>query len=187
MGVSLAWVGVRGLEHERVLERLSMTATERRAPSYGAEPCGNANANGWSLIAAGRCDHRIVAPKTLAALSVGCEVIACSIEEHVMFASTELWSNGARVWQVEHRGDDSEDHLATEGTLPATFDAIVEATLAEQAEQGDDGTDYYFEIPVLLAKSVTGYRYDEGSEPEPDMFYALEDGMPRRPWWKVWA
>jgi len=186
VGLSLAWVGVRGLEYERVLQRLTMTPTERAAPFYSGQPCAKVTANGWSVIAAVPCDHRIIDPKTLAALSVGCEVIACAIEEHVMFSSTELWSNGERVWQVMHQGDESDDHLVTEGTLPATFDAVVEATMAEQKAQLYDGVDY-FEVPVDLAKSFTGFRYDGGDDPEQDLFGILEDGLPPRPWWKFWA
>lgn len=189
MGISLAWIGVRGLPYDRVLERLSLIPTERKAPYWDGQPCGKASADGWSLIAAARCDHRIIDPEQLAALSAGCDVIACSVEEHVMFSSAELWSNGVRVWQAMHEQDEGPDHLATEGTLPATFASIVEASLAEQKALGDPDDELdYFEVPLNLAKSYTGFKHDEGSDiPGEDVFQVLDDGAPRSaPWWKFW-
>jgi hypothetical protein len=48
--------------------------------------------------------------------------------------------------------------VATSGALPAAFKEIGDRTLAQQAEAED--VDYVFDVPVDLAESATGLRYD---------------------------
>jgi len=40
--------------------------------------------SGWLLLVINETEHKLVRPNSLAALSQACEVIASSIEEHVM-------------------------------------------------------------------------------------------------------
>jgi hypothetical protein len=57
------------------------------------------------------------------------------------------------------------------------------------ATEDNDARDAYFhmDIPIILAKEITGYRYDEVN-PEVDNtpFERLTDLLPKAPWWKFW-
>jgi hypothetical protein len=190
MGYSLSWLAIRGIAYPRALELQSLRLTEQTA-DYAEHPtCGMQDAGGWSLVVARGCDHRIVSADNLVTLSLECEVIACSIEEHVMVSTAEHWLNGVRQWRVEHDAQRSIDHLATCGSLPADFAATRDRFATQQeAEGGEDAeADYYFEIPLVLAQARVGFKHDEGAAFNTDgRFRVLEDLAPKKAWWRFWA
>ncbi len=194
MGYSLAWLAVRGIPYNVVLERQGLLPTEEMA-DYAEHPVSAlANAGEWSLVVARRCDHRIISGQNLAALSDNCEVIACSIEEHVMYSSSEQWSNGRRQWRVEHDAQKSMDHLATDGSMPEDFAATRNQFAEQQEAEGGKkaGVDLYFEIPLVLAQTRVGFKHDEDAAFETDgRFQVLMDSTApsrssRKSWWHFW-
>ena len=93
-----------------------------------------------------------------------------------MFSTASGWSLGRRIWSVTHDRARGPEHLATDGTLPLIFDRIHERLRLEQsnARHRNDGIDYFFYIPVDLAESLCGYRYDmEPREAGVDLFEVL--------------
>jgi hypothetical protein len=178
--------------------RLGFVATEQRA-DYAEHPvCARPIPGDWSLLVAKGCEHRIVAEDQLAALSGDCDVVACTLEEHVIFSSCEWWSRGRREWRVAHDAQKTIDHLETSGALPADF-AEMRARTAEQqvAEDGQDGqdaeVDLFFEVPLALAQARVGFKHDELNGFETDgTFQVLADasatssGRSERPWWMFW-
>jgi hypothetical protein len=92
-------------------------------------------------------------------LSRGCEVIACFVEEHVMVSRAAGWKNGQQIWSVTHDAQESDRHLKVEGEPPVGFAAIRDRLTKQQEE--DDGADFIFNIPVDLAKELTGYTHEE--------------------------
>lgn len=137
------------------------------------------------MVAAIPCDHRIGNAQSMAAVSQGCRAVAFAVEEHVNFASTELWQDGSCIWHVEHEADQGSEHIAHSGRLPPRFAEL----LAGVATEDNEARDAYFhmDIPIILAKEITGYRYDE-INPEVDNtpFERLIDLLPKAPWWKFW-
>jgi len=195
MGYSLAWVGIRGISYEDAVARLALRRTGENA-EYAASPVSARSLpEGWTLVVARGCDHRIIKPSALAKLSVNGEAIACSIEEHVMFSSCELWANGTSQWRVEHDAQKSIDDLSASGTLPEDF-ASTKAEFAEQqaAEGGKAAdVDLYFEIPLTLAKSRVGFKHDEVNGVVDDEQFevllgssASQQATSSRPWWQFW-
>ena len=92
------------------------------------------------------------------------EVVACSIEEHVMFSDASLWRDGKKVWDVRHQGDRRVTDLTAEGELPAAFDATRKLYAEKQAAEDPKekfSVDWYFEIPLALAKGLVGFKHDE--------------------------
>jgi len=149
-------------------------------------------------IVINQCEHKFVKPNSLASLSSNCEAIACSIEEHVMVCTSELWRNGAQVWRIEHDAQQSIDHISTSGLLPDDYPAI-EREFAEQQKQAGGkkaDTDYFFDIPLQTAKSIVGFKHDEaGLEDESFEVFKGNEASPladpisnqgKRPWWKLW-
>ena len=117
MGYSISWLAFRGLTAQAAYQRLALTETTRRAEYARAKFTAHGLPDGWHLIVADRCDHTMVRPPSLASLSVGCEVVACSIEEHVMVCWSEHWRDGTRRWHIEPSSEKGPAHLQAEGEL----------------------------------------------------------------------
>lgn len=187
MGYSIAWLAAQGKPHEALLAELNLRPTGR-AGEYPEHPMvGAALDGGWHLLVARGCDHRMISDQVLKALSRNCRVIACSIEEHVMFSSAALWENGQRVWSVSHQGDENLHDLSANGTLPDFFIGVRDELLGRQAAEGGDdaGVDYVFEIPLELARRIAGFAHDSAASVEIDHFEILESA-PAKPWWRLW-
>src|SRR4051812_38540656 len=157
MGASLSWFAVRGKTPETVLKEFGLK-------NIGKEPsktvfCGGALPGGWFLVIQGR--HEFT-NEEVRQLSRGCEVTACFVEEHVMVSRAAGWKNGEQLWCVTHDAQEGDGHLDVEGEPPAGFTAI-RARLIKQQET-DGGADFIFNIPVDLAREITGYSHDETAE-----------------------
>ncbi|WP_139373865.1 hypothetical protein [Enhydrobacter aerosaccus] len=140
---------------------------------------------GWTLIVLGETEHRLVQHQVLAKLSAGCEVIACNVEEHVMFCSCEQWRNGDRVWRLEHHGDADILGLERFGELPPHLSALEQEHRLHQVADGgkDADVDHIFEVPLALALSIVGVKHDENW---PESFELLQWQKPKSSWrfWK---
>ncbi len=185
MGISLSWVAVEALPVDEALLRLSLVSTsnERAYPFKGIT--SHSLPNDWLLIAAERCDHRIANAVSMSSLSKGCRAVACAIEEHVNFASAELWQDGERVWHVQHKGDEDNENISSEGKLPQRFHELL-TTVEPDDRENLDGH-FHMDIPLILAKDLTGFRHDE-SNPGIDNtpFAELAEINTKRSWWKPW-
>jgi hypothetical protein len=96
-------------------------------------------------------------------LSIDHDLLLCLVEEHVMASSSEFWSKGKRQWRLSHEGENGPKGLEVDGNPPEVYAATAKEMEALQlAEGGDDaGVDYIFEIPLLIAKALVGFKHDE--------------------------
>jgi hypothetical protein len=80
-----------------------------------------------------------------------------------MASSSELWSGGTRTWWISHEGIDGPKGLDFSGALPDNFQQIKSEMEAKQKQEGGKKAevDYLFEIPLLIAESITGFKHDE--------------------------
>jgi hypothetical protein len=198
MGYAISWLAVRGKSPEAVAQELGLTPTGETAQYGESLFTGRTLASGWFLLVINQCEHDFVKQEFLASLSNNCEVLACSIEEHVMFCSSELWTKGDRIWRIEHDAQKSIDHINSSGPLPTGYSAIEREFSEEQKKAGGKkaDVDYFFEIPLQTAKGIVGFKHDESS-PE-DEGFEIFNGPTRspsasqksvqgqRPWWKLW-
>lgn len=198
MGFAISWLAVKGKSPEAVVQELGLTPTGETTEYGESLFTGRTLSSGWFLLVINQCEHDFVKRESLSSLSTNCDVIACSIEEHVMFCSSELWKNGAQIWCIEHDAQKSIDHISSSGPLPDDYSAIEREFSGEQKKAGGKkaDTDYFFEIPLQTAKSIIGFKHDESS-PEDDGFEVF-NGPTRsspanrnsvqgqRPWWKLW-
>ena len=185
MGISLAWVAVEALSVDESLQRLSLSRTGKNCELPFNGVSGHALPGGWFMLAAMGCDHRIARAESMTALSKGCRAVACAVEEHVNFASTELWQDGHRVWHVQHQGDRDVENISHSGAPPARFFDLL-ATVEPGDSESLEGH-FHMDIPLLLAKEIAGFRHDE-CNPEIDStpFEQLTDLAPKRHWWQLW-
>ena len=96
MGVALSWLAVRGKSPESVLTELGLRATgEQEEFPRSPATCSLLPAAWFAVIIRGRADAHD-GTLDLARLSKGAEVVACFVEEHVMFSSVSMdrWSAG---------------------------------------------------------------------------------------------
>jgi hypothetical protein len=175
MGWSLCWLAIKGKTPQAVREVLGFRPT-REFVGVGEAPIAAAEMpNGWYVIA---CDHeeRVAYDPILQDLSVGCELVTCFLEEHVMYCSATGWRDGKQCWGVIHDSQKDRQHLEVSGEPPATFAEIRQKWFAKDT-RGD--CDYIFEIPLETARSVTGFCHDQDIPGlRYDAFEVLEGKVP---------
>ncbi len=190
MGHSLSWIAFKGPPLEAGLESLGLSRSGVLGEWGRKSLTGHALPNAWHLVIAPRCNHPLVSDANLAFLSTVAEVIACCVEEHVMFSSAQMWSHGQRVWRVEHDAQLSRRHLVATGQMPASYTLALQQAQAQQdaEDRGPQEVDYYFDVPLQVAQDVTGFKHDEANlalDGTPFEVYAPVGGGTRR-WWEVW-
>ena len=180
MGYALSWTAVNGLSPEEVHRLLGVKSTGRSG-NYGEHPLvGRRLPNGWYIVIADSYDDRIVHKSTLAQLSVGCSVIACSLEEHVMASTCASWQEGKKKWSVEHENERGMLDVKTSGKVPENFSALKEKLIREQEAEGgaNADVDHLFDLPLELAKQYTGFKHDEVARDTDDEVYEVLDVGP---------
>jgi hypothetical protein len=171
MGWSCSWISVRGKETDPILQVLGL-----RRPDLLERPDGawayDELPSGWLIVfsdknpAPPNFDHR-----TIAEISLGCDVLLSIAEERSMCSSTTCWKNGTQVWSVAY--DSDNDQLTSQGDPPSSFRAMT----SEESELTDP-----FGVPLELGAELTGFRYDEGGL----RALVTATDAPKKPWWKIW-
>jgi hypothetical protein len=163
MGFAISWCAIPESAAEDFLGRLNLIETGE-TEEIPESLIGVARLDtGWRVLwynkyvcpflsAADRRDH-----------SRHHELLFCQVEEHCMASSAEWWSGGERKWWISHEGDRGPKGLNFTGILPENFESIKAEMEATQIQEGGDqaGVDYIFEIPLMVAKSIVGFKHDE--------------------------
>jgi hypothetical protein len=186
MGVSIAWLAVKTHDPRSLYESLQVRPAGQPDEHCESPICGSA-LNGWFLLIARRCNHRIVGDEFLADFSRSRDVVACSVEEHVMVSSAAGWRDGRCTWSIVHDAQEGMLNLTTSGEPPEVFPQIRAELLAQQEAEGgtEAEVDLIFDIPLQVAKSIVGFKHDENTEwTDQTTFEAYQDT--RKPWWKFW-
>ena len=183
-----SWLAVNGNSPETVNSELRLRASSLHGDDkLNFRIVGAKSDAGWYLIIAGGRDYRLIHEPVVKSLSVGCEVLTCTVEEQVNFSAATCWRNGSRVWSVTYDGEGEATDVVVEGDLPFAFSGIrAQFTAQAQAEDaGDALVDPMFEIPVECVRSLIDYKpYD--ANPGFAGRYMLLEGLDT-PWWKRWT
>lgn len=102
-----------------------------------------------------------------------------------MYSRASGWKDGRRVWSITHDLQRGNGHLEAEGDVPPVFAPVRDRLIAEQLSR--DHADYIFDVPVEVAKALTGFRHDRdipGAADEP--YERLERRSREKKWWEVW-
>jgi hypothetical protein len=163
MGHSLSWIAINGKPTEEVQQILGVKVTGKRGNFGEHALVGRQLQNGWYILIANSCDDRITKGKTLTELSRGCQVVTCSIEEHVMFSSCTNWKKGKKIWSIRHNGDQGTFNIVSSGKLPDSYSSLKDEIFKKQKVDGGENADvdYVFELPLEIAKRVVGFKHDE--------------------------
>jgi hypothetical protein len=81
-----------------------------------------------------------------------------------MFSAASLWAEGIPSWAVTHDEQRDPFDLSTIGDLPQQFIEIRARMLVKQqaAIAAGKSVDFVFNIPILLAEGLTGFRSGYG-------------------------
>jgi hypothetical protein len=166
MGSCLSWVAVQGSSPEAVYADLGFHRSGEFEEIPEAPFCGTRLGNNWTVVVLNGVAAAMDGTINLKHLSRLGDVIACFVEEHVMCSAAACWSAKRQVWSVAHRAEKGMRHLQMSGSLPDSAIDVVQATEAKLVAAGgsESEVDYYFDVPILLAKSVAGFRHDEDVE-----------------------
>jgi hypothetical protein len=182
-------LAVRGKDPAAITSSLALKARGEKAEYAEAMFTGRSLPSGWFLLVINQADHKFLAPESLSQLSQGSEIVASTIEEHVMVCTSEAWKDGVKVWHIEHNAQESIDHINASGALPDVYAAIKSSLSKKQEEAGGKkaDTDYFFDIPLQTAKSIVGFKHDEDSGLEDGSFEVFEGPAgSSKPWWNFW-
>ena len=191
MGQALTWIAVRGKDAIQVLADLDASPTGEHGALGEHRFAACPLRGGWYAVAATEAGHRWGGPDWLAALSAGAELVACQVQEQVMFASAEGWRAGERRWRVVRDAQQGLGHLQAEGELPPAYAGIAAEHRALMMAAPGSQVDHLFEVPLKLAQRLTGFKHDEGGPGGDSVWSELSDGPVRtvkadKPWWKRW-
>jgi hypothetical protein len=163
MGFSITWCAIREDKSEQFFQRLGLAATGE-VEEFPESLISIARLNtGWRVMWYNKYGCPFLQTGDLRRISLDQDVLLCSVEEHVMASSSEMWSYGKCQWRVSHEGENGPKGLSTDGVLPDSFPAIRnDMEKAQLAAGGDEaGVDYIFDIPLKLAQSLVGFKHDE--------------------------
>jgi hypothetical protein len=195
MGLSISWLACRSEASDEVKRQLGCAPTGEFGDYPRLPLVGHVLPSGWYLLVANRCGHAAIKDATLSVVSQISPIVTCSIEEHVNFCSSSYWADNRRIWAVEHESDRGEFDLRVEGIPPDDLAQIRQSVIHRQASEGGDepAIDFFFDIPLELAKRIVGFRHDErtpGVEAESfEVLRIVEGGLLTkfsRPWWRFW-
>ena len=160
MGYSISWVAFHGLPKSEVLSLTRLIDTAEPDEANESPISGSELPGGWYVLFLNDIVHPYVSPERLREISIGCTVLGCQVEEHVMASACFLYKNGGRIWNVTHEAEKGLYNMEIEGQAPESF-SITEFRQAQDRAGGEAaGVDYMFDAPLELAHRMCGYRHD---------------------------
>jgi hypothetical protein len=187
MGASQSWLVIESAKLDGASLALGVRRTGRRSPQPEFPLSARALADGSVLVVSRHCDEPLFAGKKLVEISRRHRVVLTVQEEHVMESRCTVWSLGRKKWSVVHKGgDEGSLHLKTMGKLPAEFAEIRNRAFELQRNQegaGDEPVDFVFDVPLRLARALTGVDHEQGFADATVPFEELDIGRWRR-WWR---
>ncbi len=190
MGCAISWIGVHTTDPLAVQTAFGLHGTGEFVTTPGGESpvCGVMMPQGWYIIEANDCVFASSHEAVMKRLSITADVVTCAVEEHQMFSMAEAWCGGKMAWHVWHDASyRGVWHLEVEGQPPGQFSQIrAQCEEDQRKDQRDEwAADHLFEVPVMLAVSITGYEYC-GDLPEQlgERPFEVLAPLANRPWWQ---
>lgn len=178
MGIKLSWVAIKEENYSKINSILGIPdmtqlgiACEKQRQKYHKNKRFNGGIEkvfltqkGWYFIMCRYLPSFI--KEKLDLLSIDTTLVMFQLNETIMCSIAEHWDNGKMIWSINHGDVENVGvfHLEEKGKLPDSFKSVKEKIFAEQNIKGgvNAGVDIIIKIPNLMAKEITGYKYDEG-------------------------
>jgi hypothetical protein len=163
MGFAISWCAVPEASADGFLQRIGLVDTGE-TEEVPDSLIGVARLDvGWRLLWYNEYDCPFLGEAQRQKHSRHHDLLYCLVEEHCMASSSEFWSQGLRKWWISHEGVNGPKGLDFSGEPPDDFQQIKSEIEAAQMKAAVDKAhvDYIFEIPLRVAKSITGFKHDE--------------------------
>jgi hypothetical protein len=162
MGYANSWIAFRSKTDAQAAALLGLSPSGKFEEVPESMFCGVRLDNGWYVVVINEYGHKFVRERSLQRVSVAADVVATSVEEHVMFSCAESWKNGKLIWRVTHESGSSRRHLEEHGSLPGQYLDIKERLLAAQQreDEGAHEVDYVFDVPLELSEAIVGFKHE---------------------------
>jgi hypothetical protein len=191
VGFNMSWIFVDGISEDTLYEALGLAATGETPDPHDLGTsyvplAGAALKSGWSAVFA---KYALVMdatvgtnPARLTRLPARSRCITCVVLEHAMVSYASLWQDGRFAWQIRHDSSEGRGHLEVRGDLPSAFGDFRAIAMDKQRTEdarrksGEWGVNYFFDVPLDTAATITGYRHDRAIES--DFFRNLRTLVP---------
>lgn len=177
MGFSITWFAVPESASETFLQKLGLVETGE-SEEWPDSPISTAvMETGWRVLWYDKNSCPFLGSEAVAELSRDHEILVCKVEEHCMVSSSAVWRAGQRLWYLHHDGSGGPKGLDIEGSPPDCCASVCAEMERKQIDAGgiNAGVDFIFEIPLLVAEQLTGFKHDkEPSAVVGDVFRVLE-------------
>jgi hypothetical protein len=193
VGFNMSWILVDGINEDQLYDALDLAATgvtpdEHDLGTSHVPLAGAALKSGWCAVFA---KYALVMdatvgtnPPRLMRLPARSRCFTGVVLEHAMVSYAGLWQDGRYVWKIRHDSSQGSGHLEVRGDLPSAFgdfrSIAMDKQRAEDARRksGEWGVDYFFDVPLDTAATMTGYRHDLAVES--DFFRNLQSLVPTK-------
>lgn len=195
MGFHGCHLAAKHVDLADLAEKIGFQITESAVEHpFEVQHCAGTLKGGWTICVLSDWDERLVQPALLEAISKNATIVACLIDEASMICASECWKDGRRLWHVLHDPQTGDvNHLEITGTdIPEEVTAYRHNAIVER--KSDSEIDFMFDVPMLLARDLTGFKHDEAM-PDEAKFFEIKLNTPSRPssgwpaskpWWKLW-
>ena len=184
MGFSLSWLAVRGKDSAAVRSELGVMGPADTSPSR-TRPCLQPTSRPAGTLSSGigvispRPSPWQNCPRAGKSSRVSSKNMSCT-------AARATGGTVGGCGPSRHDLQRGAGHLETEGTLPPVFAPVRDRLSAERAGK-QDRVDYIFDVPVEVAKALTGFRHDEDIPGMSDEAYEILEKRGReKRWWEAW-
>lgn len=180
MGFRVLMISIRGKNAETIHAEYGVMPTGKYVDFPDSPVSGALMQNGAYLL----CINDDITPdeKQLAPLSRDATLIACYVNETVMYSGVYSWANGVEEWSVWHDAQQGLTHVEWSGREPDQLAEIRDRLLAKQI--GVTDTDYVFDVPVELFKLHGGIDYAKNiPDSGPDPWQVLVRIKRKSLWW----
>jgi hypothetical protein len=163
MGYAISWIAFKDTTVAQAAGLLGLSLSGQTEEEPESMFCGVHLDSGWSVVFINEYAHTFVRDRTLQQVSAAAYIVAASIEEHVMFSSSEGWENGNLIWKVTHAFESGPRHLQEHGSLPKEYLSVKQRLLAAQQREDENSreVDYVFDVPLELAEAIVGFKHDK--------------------------
>ncbi len=168
MGYNRSWLAARGVKKVDFLKLFGLRDAGAAGDYSQAFRCAEL-ATGWTVLVAEDVDF--ASPDHLEGIVNAYPVLGCQASEGDTYSAVHLHERSKSRWLVSHWSDRGEYDLEVVGEPPAELAALRDRYVAAQKARppGRPGlflgnVDHMWEIPVELARALTGYRLEEEDE-----------------------
>lgn len=160
VGYRISWIAIRAKSADPILGYLRLRRTEEREVIPDSPYSAISLPSGWELVYTNE-PLMFIDKGLLEHVSAEHDIVACYVNETVMFSLAVECRNAEMVWGVRHDASQGIDDIVTEGKVPKQYDEIWRRLEADRAaRRGGQRIDFMFDLPVELAATITGFQHD---------------------------